>query len=262
MYGTVLGDVIGSRFEFDRGDKTKEFELFTNWNYFTDDTVMTVAVTEGLLNSIKKQTKDNIKKEIINSMKKWAKLYPNAGYGAKFYWWVLSDETKPYGSFGNGSAMRVSSVGWLYNSLEKTRNVARWSAEISHNHPEGIKGADCTASVIYLARKGYNKEQIRDFVENNFDYNLNESLESMRNRHKHIETCMDSLPKALKSFFEGNSYEDVIRNAISLGGDTDTLAAIAGAMAEAMYGIPKNIIEKGKNYLDKEMIEVLDKIKK
>lgn len=260
MFGAVIGDIVGSRFEFDRGGKTKEFELFTKEDSFTDDTVMTIGVAEGLLNVDVDADEKTIKDSLIKSMQKWGRRYPYAGYGARFIYWVHSDDPKPYNSWGNGSAMRVSAVGWLYPTLERTRQVARWSAEISHNHYEGIKGAECTAAVIYLARTGKTKEEIKDYVIKEFGYDLHESLDELRKRHKHVESCQDSLPKALVSFFEGNSYEDVVRNAISLGGDTDTLAAIAGAMAEGFYKIPEEIIYEGKKYLTYDLKKVLDAI--
>lgn len=259
MYGAIFGDIIGSRFEFDRGPWTKDFELFTKQDEFTDDTVMTIAVGEGLLNAGPDATVDEIRKSVISSMRAWGKKYPNAGYGCRFYEWLFSHrQPKPYGSYGNGSAMRVSAAGWLYDSLERTREVARATAEVTHNHPEGIKGAECTAAVMYLARTGANKAEITDYVTREFGYDLAETLEQMRQRHKHDETCQDSLPKALRAFFDGESYEDVVRNAVSLGGDTDTIAAIAGAMAEAFYGMPILIMADGKEYLPTDILEVLD----
>lgn len=260
MYGAILGDIIGSRFEFDRGGKTKEFELFTEENDFTDDTAMTIAVGEALMNAGKDADADSIKAEVIKSMQDWGHRYPNAGYGGRFFRWLFYDENPtPYGSWGNGSAMRVSSAGWLYDSVERTREVAGATAEVTHNHPEGIKGAECTAAVMFLARTGAGKDEIREYVDREFGYDLSESLDEMRDRHEHVESCRDSLPKALKSFLEGDSYEDVVRNAVSLGGDTDTLGAIAGAMAEAMYGVPEEIVSRGRDFLPKDMVEVLER---
>ncbi|MCR5502758.1 MAG: ADP-ribosylglycohydrolase family protein [Lachnospiraceae bacterium] len=256
MYGAILGDIIGSRFEFDRGNRSRDFKLFAPGCEFTDDSVMTVAVAEALMKADAGDDEPTVKAHLIESMKKWGRSYPDAGYGARFIHWVLSNDTKPYGSYGNGSAMRVSAAGWLYDSLERTREVARWTAEVSHNHPEGIKGAECTAAVIYMGRTGASKEEIREYVIREFGYDLSETLEEMRNRHKHDESCMDSLPKALRSFFDGNSYEDVVRNAVSLGGDTDTLAAIAGAMAEGFYGVPAELKEEGRNYMPEDMLNV------
>ena len=238
MYGAILGDIVGSRFEFDRTGWTKDFDFFGAGCNWTDDTVMTIAVAEALMSAGKDASVDEIEDACTKSMQKWGQRYPDAGYGAKFIFWVHANHPEPYMSFGNGSAMRVSSAGWLYDSLERTREVARATARVSHNHSEGIKGAECTAAVIYMARTGCSKEEIADYVVKEFGYDFSETLEEMRARHEHIETCQDSLPKALRSFFDGDSLEDVIRNAVSLGGDTDTLAAIAGAMAEGMYGIP------------------------
>jgi len=258
MFGAIFGDIIGSRFEFDRGGKTKEFKLFTEEDEFTDDTVMTIAVGDALMKAGKDATVEEIKVAVIEAMQDWGHRYPDAGYGGRFYKWLFfSKNPQPYNSFGNGSAMRVSAAGWLYDSLERTREVARATAEVTHNHPEGIKGAECTAAVMYLARTGASKAEILDYVANELAYDLTESLDEMRSRHEHVESCQDSLPKALKSFAEGNSYEDVVRNAVSLGGDTDTLAAIAGAMAEAMYGVPEEIKVEGVKYLPGDMMEVL-----
>lgn len=263
MYGAIFGDVIGSRFEFDRGGKTKNFELFTKEDMFTDDTVMTIAVGEALMKAGADASVDEIKNAVIKSMQKWGHRYPNAGYGGKFWGWLFETKNpKPYGSYGNGSAMRVSAAGWLYDSLERTREVARATAEVTHNHPEGIKGAECTAAVIFLGMNGSTKDEIFEYVTKEFGYDLSESLEQMRKRHEHVESCQDSLPKALRAFFDGESYEDVVRNAVSLGGDTDTLAAIAGAMAEAFYGIPVLIMAEGKDYLPEDMIRVLNRFEK
>lgn len=258
MYGAIFGDIIGSRFEFDRGGKTKEFKLFTEQDSLTDDTVMTIAVGEGLMNAGKDADVNEIKKAVIESMRNWGHRYPDAGYGGRFWDWLFNGrKPEPYGSYGNGSAMRVSAAGWLYDSLERTREVAVATAEVTHNHPEGIKGAECTAAVMYMGRTGGTKEEILEYITHEFSYDISESLDQMRKRHEHVETCQDSLPKALRSFFDGDSYEEVVRNAVSLGGDTDTLAAIAGAMAEAFYGIPALIMEEGMNFIPEDMNQVL-----
>ena len=258
MYGAILGDIIGSRFEFDRGGKTKDFELLTTEDKYTDDSVMTVAVAEGLLNAGKNASVEEIEDSCIESMKKWGKRYPNAGYGQRFWVWLFSKkEEGPYGSYGNGSAMRVSAAGWLYDSIERTREVAKATAKVTHNHPEGIKGAECTAAVIFLARTGSSKEEMEEYVIREFGYNFTETLDEMRARHEHVESCQDSLPKALRSFFDGNSYEDVVRNAVSLGGDTDTLAAIAGAMAEAFYDMPVMLRAETLGRIEEDMRDVV-----
>ncbi len=258
MYGAIFGDIIGSRFEFDRGGKTKKFELFTREDNWTDDTVMTIAIMEALVKAGKDADVEKIKEECIVSMKKWGKKYPDAGYGGRFFGWVLSNESKPYNSWGNGSAMRVSGAGWIYDTVERTREAARATAEVTHNHPEGIKGAECTAAVMFLARTGKSKEEIKEYVIKEFGYDVSKTVDELRPLHEHVESCMDSLPKALASFFEGNSYEDVVRNAVSLGGDTDTLAAIAGAMGDAMYGVPTGIVILGKEYLEVDMKETVN----
>ena len=256
MYGAIFGDIIGSRFEFDRGPWTKEFELFTKKSCWTDDSVMTIAVMEALMNAGKDATAEVIREECIKSMQKWGQKYPHAGYGARFIHWVHDTNPEPYNSWGNGSAMRVSGAGWIYDSVERTREVARATAEVSHNHPEGIKGAECTAAVMFLARTGVSKEDIKEYVIKEFGYDVSKTVDELRPLHRHDESCQDALPKALVSFFEGESYEDVVRNAVSLGGDTDTIAAIAGAMADAMYKVPVGIIAKGLPYLKEDMSDV------
>ncbi len=261
MYGAILGDIIGSRFEFDRGGKTKDFDLFTNKSCWTDDSVMTIAIMEALMRAGKEADIDTIHQECIRSMKKWGKRYPNAGYGARFFGWVLTDNSEPYGSYGNGSAMRVSAAGWIYDTVERTREVAKATAEVTHNHPEGIKGAECTAAVMFLARTGKSKEEIKEYVIREFGYDLSRSVDELRPLHEHVESCQDSLPKALASFFEGDSYEDVVRNAVSLGGDTDTLAAISGAMADAMYGVPVGFITSAIDYLEINMLDMIEDFK-
>lgn len=257
MYGAIFGDIIGSKFEFDRGPWTKEFELFTDDCSFTDDTAMTIAIGEALLDAGKDASVDEIEQACVKSMRKWGRKYPDAGYGWSFRGWLKHKNPRPYGSYGNGSAMRVSAAGWLYDSLERTREAARATANVTHNHPEGLKGAECTAAVIYLARTGASKEEIRNYVVVEFGYDISKTVDELRPFHRHEESCMDALPKALIAFLEGESYEDVVRNAVSLGGDTDTIAAIAGAMAEAFFGIPIVLIANGRTFLPDDMLDVL-----
>ena len=257
MYGAILGDIIGSRFEFDRGGKTKDFELLTREDSWTDDTVMTVAVAEALLKVGNDASVSEIEEACVKAMQDWGNRYPFAGYGLRFCGWLSNENPEPYGSYGNGSAMRVSAAGWLYDTLERTREVARATANVSHNHPEGLKGAECTAAVIFLARTGASMEEIKAYVDGQFGYDYSETLDEMRARHNHDESCMDSLPKALRSFFDGKSYEDVVRNAVSLGGDTDTLAAIAGAMGEAFYGVPGELRRECLDRIEDDMAEVV-----
>ena len=259
MYGAILGDIIGSPFEFDRGNKTKEFDLFTKGCDFTDDSVMTIAVGEALLAVGTEATVKEIEEALVTNMQDWGKRYPYAGYGGRFRYWLRESNPKPYGSYGNGSAMRVSAAGWLYDSLERTREVARATANVTHNHPEGIKGAEATASAIYMARNGFSKEEIKEYIEREFHYNLDRTLDEIRPGYHMDETCQRTVPEAIIAFLESKDFEDAIRNAVSLGGDTDTLGAITGSIAEAFYGIPAVLIAECRNRIDEGlMTDVLD----
>ena len=275
MYGALLGDMIGSPFEFNRGNKTKEFPLFCRWSQFTDDSVMTIAVAEALMDSAGKpedvekdllqssgKTEDGVKAALVASMQKWGHQYPDAGYGARFHGWLWADDPKPYGSYGNGSAMRVSSVGWLYDTLEETRKYARFSAEVTHNHPEGIKGAESVASAIFLARNGASKDEIREYIIREFHYDLSKTCDEIRPDYYHVESCQKTVPEAITAFLEGNDFENVIRTAVSLGGDADTLTCIAGSMAEAFYGVPEKLKEECRKRLPADMKDVLEKFEK
>ena len=258
MYGAISGDMIGAPYEFDRGDKTKDFPLFIRSSQFTDDSVMTIAVAEALMDTMG-QDDDKIKAALITSMRKWGEKYPHAGYGARFIHWLRAADPKPYGSFGNGSAMRVSAAGWLYKSLEETRHMAALTAEVTHNHPEGIKGAEATAAAIYLARTGRNKEEIKAYIVREFGYDLTRTCDEIRPDYRHVESCQQTVPEAITAFLEGKDFEDVIRSAVSLGGDCDTLTCIAGSMAEAMYGIPAPIREECRKRLPSDMLAVCDR---
>ena len=259
MYGAILGDIIGSPFEFDRGDKTKEFDLFTKGCDFTDDSVMTIAVGEALLAVGTQATVKEIEEAVVTNMQDWGKRYPYAGYGGRFRYWLRERNPKPYGSYGNGSAMRVSAAGGLYDSLERTREVARATANVTHNHPEGIKGAEATASAIYMARNGSSKEEIKEYIEREFHYDLSRTLDNIRPYYHHVESCQETVPEAIIAFLESKDFEDAVRNAVSLGGDTDTLGAITGSIAEAFYGIPAVLIAECKSRIDKGlMTDVLD----
>jgi ADP-ribosylglycohydrolase len=258
MIGAILGDMIGAPYEFDRSGKTKEFPLFCRYSEFTDDSVMTIAVAEALMDSMGGND-DEIRKALVKSMQKWGHRYPNAGYGGMFYRWLRERNPRPYGSFGNGSAMRVSSAGWLFGSLEETRHMARLTAEVTHNHPEGIKGAEAAASAIFLARTGKGKKEIKDYIVSEFGYDLSRTCDQIRPGYHHVETCQKTVPEAVTAFLEGNDFEDVIRTAVSLGGDCDTLTCIAGGMAEAFYGVPEDIAREGRKRLPHDMLEVLDR---
>lgn len=258
MYGAILGDIIGSPFEFDRGDKTKDFKLFSRRSHFTDDSVMTLAVCEALLKVGQDATIKEIEDTVISSMQSWGRRYPHEGYGGYFRRWLTARHPEPYNSFGNGSAMRVSAAGWLYDSLEKTRVVAKATANVTHNHPEGIKGAEATASAIFMARNGSSKEEIKKYIENEFHYDLNRTLDEIRPSFHMDETCQKTVPEAIIAFLEARDFEDAIRNAVSLGGDTDTLGAITGSIAEAYFGISETLISECRNRINKDMRDVVD----
>lgn len=258
MYGAILGDIIGEPYEFDMGDKTKDFPLFCKNPSFTDDSVMTIAVCDGILKAGLKAYEASMKNEIIKSMQLWGHKYPHAGYGGRFRMWLRNRSTEPYGSWGNGSAMRVSSAGWLFDSLERTREVAGWSAEVTHNHPEGIKGAESTASVIWLSRNGHSKTEIKDYVIKEFGYDLSRTCDEIRPGYFHKESCQETVPEAITAFLEGKDFEDVVRTAVSLGGDCDTLTDIASGMAEAFYGIPDDLKAKCIEFTYEDMHEVME----
>jgi len=258
MYGAILGDIIGSPFEFDMGNKSKEFPLFSKNSTFTDDSVMTIAVGNAFLDAQPNADIEWIRHRLISSMKQYGRKFPRAGYGGMFRRWLKCDDPQPYGSFGNGSAMRVSSAAWLYNDLETVRSMARLSAKVSHNHPEGIKGAEATASAIFLARTGSTKEEIKAYIVDNFGYDLSRTCDEIRPGYHHVETCQETVPEAITAFLEGESFEDVIRTAVSLGGDCDTLTCIAGSIAEGFYGIPEELKQECRNRLPEELRKVLD----
>lgn len=258
MYGAILGDMIGAPYEFDRGDKTKDFPLFIRGSQFTDDSVMSIAVAEALLDTMG-QTDDEVKAALVQSMQTWGRKYPHAGYGGRFRGWLREKHPEPYGSYGNGSAMRVSSAGWLYPTLDETRYAARLTAEVTHNHPEGIKGAEATASAIFLARTGKSKDKIQDYIVSEFGYDLSRTCDEIRPTYHHVESCQKTVPEAITAFLEGTDFEDVIRTAVSLGGDCDTLTCIAGSIAEAFYGIPEEMMEECRKRMPNEMLGVLNR---
>ena len=257
MYGAILGDIIGSPYEFDKSGKTKDFPLFIRESRFTDDSAMTIAVAEALLDTLGKDRAAR-RDAVIRSMQKWGRRYPNAGYGGRFYDWLFEPHPHPYNSWGNGSAMRVSAAGWLYDTLEETLQAAEDTAIVTHNHPEGIKGAKATASVIWAARNGWSKAKIRKYVEKEF-YPLNRTCDEIRPGYRFDVSCQGTVPVAVTAFLEGNGFEDVIRTAVSLGRDCDTLTCIAGGMAEAMYGVPEELKEECRKRLKPDMVKVLDR---
>ena len=257
MFGAILGDIIGSPYEHEMGPKSKNFPLFSEDSYFTDDTVMTLAVFYaffkfknrtgdkyklGWYYTNESPTEENMLKDLlVESMRYWGIKYPDSGYGGNFNRWLYSSEPIPYNSYGNGSAMRVSSVGWMFDDIETTRKMARLSAEVTHNHPEGIKGAESVAVAIFLARHGYSKEYIKEYMTNEFGYDLTRTCDEIRPNYTFDVSCQGTVPEAIIAFLEGKSFIDVIRTAVSLGGDCDTLTAIAGSIAEAFYGVSQNM---------------------
>ena len=238
MLGAIIGDIAGSLYEF-ASPKTKDIELFADGSRLTDDSMMTLAVGCACAKSDLGDEED-FKSWVIYYMRKIGREFPSAGYGYHFFRWIKSDFMGAYNSFGNGSAMRVSPVAWAAQSLEEAEKLAKWSAEVTHNHPEGIKGAQAIAAAIYLARMGKSKAEIKDYIEKQY-YMLDFTLDEIRPTYEFNVTCQGSVPQAIQCFLESTDFEDAIRNAISLGGDGDTIAAMTGAIAEGYYGIPDEI---------------------
>lgn len=257
MYGAILGDMIGAPYEFSQAPRDKGFPLFIEGSHFTDDSVMTVAVAEALLDTLGADDQ-TVSEALMAAMQHWGRCYPNAGYGGRFRHWLVAEQPAPYGSFGNGSAMRVSAAGWLCDSLAETRRLARLSAAVTHNHPEGIKGAEAVASAIFLARQGSTKEAMRAFISETFGYDLSRSCDDIRPMYTFNETCQGTVPEAITAFLEGENFEDVIRTAVTLGGDCDTLTCIAGSIAEAFYGVPQKLVDACRARLPEDMLAVVD----
>ncbi len=248
MLGAIAGDIIGSAFEWNR-TKLYHFGLFTPASTFTDDTVLTVAVADCILHG----------KDYATTFREYGRRYPHAGWGGMFFQWLFNDDAGPYNSFGNGSAMRVSPVGFAFDTVEEVLAQATRSAEVSHNHPEGIRGARAIASCIFLARQGESKDEIRRFVETEFGYHLSRTLEAIRPSYRFDETCQGSVPEAIIAFLESTDYEDAVRKAVSLGGDADTLACMTGGIAQAYYKvIPDTIIAEARRRLPDDLLATID----
>jgi ADP-ribosylglycohydrolase len=252
MKGAILGDIIGSRFERS-GIKTTEFDLFSVECSFTDDTVLTVAIAEAIL----------AQKDYAETVQEYALRYPDAGYGGTFKKWMHGEIIGPYNSWGNGSAMRVSPVGWLFNDLETVRTEARKSAAITHDHPEGIKGAEAIAAAIFLLRQGAEKEDIRKYVQETFGYNLRRTVEEIRPDYRFDVSCQGSVPESIIAFLDSKDLVDAIRLAISLGGDTDTQAAMAASLAEPFYGgVPPALEEVMLAFLPNDFVDVMHRFER
>lgn len=248
MLGAIFGDIVGSIYEFDN-THDPDFPLLTCWSHPTDDSVMTLAVAKSLVETAG-QGDAAIRAALVHNMQDLGRRYPHCGYGRRFRQWLRSADPQPYNSYGNGSAMRVSAAGWLYPTLSDTLHAARLTAEVTHDHPEGIKGAQAITAAIFLARNGAGKAVIRSFITDKFGYDLSRTLAQIRPGYAFYATCQQSVPEAILAFLEGKSYEDVIRKAVTLGGDSDTLACMAGSIAEAYYPMPNRYREEALIRLD------------
>ena len=253
LYGTIFGDIAGSTYEF-RACKNYKFTTVPEKSHFTDDTTMTLAVASWLM-----KDPDDLE-VLVKEMQFFGNRYPKAGYGGMFRKWLIAEYPKPYNSFGNGSAMRVSPCAWVAKSLDEALFLAEKSAIVTHNHPEGIKGAQAVAAAIWMARNGSTKEEIKAYIESTFEYNLSRTIKEIKESGYDFDsTCQGSVPESIIAFLEGNDYEEVIRLAIYLGGDADTQAAIAGSIAEAFYDMPVRFIGDVEKRLDKYLLSVLNK---
>lgn len=253
MLGAIIGDIAGSRFEWNN-IKSKDFEFLAHHCRPTDDSVMSLAVAQAILDC--RNDFSLLSRQSIIRMQELGRQYPNCGFGGMFKKWVFSDNPAPYNSFGNGAAMRVSACGFAASSIENAKLLAKSVTEVTHNHPEGIKGAEAIATCIYLARKGKNTSEIRDYINEHY-YPLNFTLDAIRESYSFDVTCQGSVPQAITAFLESTSFEDAVRNAISIGGDSDTLAAIAGGIAAAYYGVPAHIREHALTFLDANLRRIL-----
>jgi type I restriction enzyme M protein len=253
MIGAIIGDIAGSRFEW-HNHKSKEFELFTNRCGPTDDSIMTLAVAKAIMNCAGDYSR--LESEAISCMQEYGRRYPDAGYGGRFYRWIFSSNPKPYNSYGNGAAMRVSPCGFAAKSLEEAMLLARTVTQVTHNHPESMKAAEAVISAIYLARIGKTLDEIQDYITERY-YRIDFTLDEIRPSYHFDVSCQGSVPQAFAALFESSGFEDAIRNAISIGGDSDTIAAITGGMAEAYYGVPEDIRKQAMGFLDDDLSGIL-----
>ena len=254
LFGAIIGDIVGSRFEW-HNIKTKQFELFTDRCDFTDDTVETVAVADALIKA--KKNSSDLSTETIKSLVHFCNAFTGRGYGDLFVHWVAPDNPHlPYNSYSNGAAMRVSPVGWVVQNLDDIPHLVHAVTAVSHNHPDALHGAEAVCAAIFLARTGKTMDEIKSYIHEKY-YDINFTLADIRPNYEYDVSCKGTVPPALQCFFESTSFEDAIRNAISIGGDSDTLGAITGSIAEAYYGIPENIIEQAKGYLYWDLYDVI-----
>jgi len=258
MIGAMIGDIVGSRFEWNNCRK-KEFDFFHPRCFATDDSIMTLAVGKALMQS--KPDWSDLGAQAVCCMQEVGRPYPRCGFGGRFEMWIYSDEPMPYNSFGNGAAMRVSACGFAAKSLEEAKQLSKAVTEVTHNHPEGLKGAEATTVAIYMARTGNTKEEIREVIDREY-YPMNFTLDEIRDTYCFNETCQHTVPQALTAFFESVSFEDAIRNAISVGGDSDTLAAITGGVAQAFYGVSEEMEKQALKYLDERLLGIYLQYKK
>jgi len=259
MIGAIIGDIAGSRFEF-HNHRSKDFEIFHKNSFFTDDTIMSLAVAKAVLEY--KKNKSDLLANAVKYMQEIGRHYPNCGYGVRFFGWIYSANPKPYESFGNGAAMRVSACAFAADSREEAIEMSDRVTAVSHDHVEGIKGARAVTDAIWLARQGKSIPEIKKFICENY-YNIDFSIDEIRGFYLFNETCQDTVPQALEAFFESESFEDTIRTAVSVGGDSDTLTAIACSVAEAYYGVPQFMYDFAYEYLDsrlKGLLEEFDKV--
>lgn len=260
LYGAPLGDIIGVPYEFDRNrpQSKNSFPLFCKDSYFSDDTVTTIAIADAVLVTRNANDKSAFYDVLVKSLQRWCRKFPYSGYGTRFFDWVFMEHPRPYGSSGNGAAMRVSAAGWACDNIYDTRECARMTAQVTHNHKEGIKGAVATACAIFLARTGKSKSDIKTYIETEFGYDLNRTIDSMRPYYRHTEKIWETVPEAIIAFLESHDFESAIRNTVWLGGDVDTIGAITGSIAEAFYGIPDDLIKECRKRLPSEMVHVID----
>lgn len=246
MIGAIIGDIVGSRFEFNNY-RAKDFDLFTEKCFPTDDSIMTVAIGKAILECEGEYS--NLGGRAVSCMQELGRPYPYCGFGGSFDNWIYSTNPKQYNSFGNGAAMRVSGVGFAARNMKEVKTLSFAVTSVSHNHPEGLKGAEAVATAIFLARQNKTKEEIREYIEKNY-YKIDFTLDEIRDTYEFNETCQNTVPQALEAFFEAIDFEDAIRNAVSVGGDSDTLAAITGSIAEAYFGVPNTMRKRAESYLD------------